>query len=45
MGLQTTVVARQWLSSDYVGTPTDTNAVMTQQQKNGVFYAVRAEML
>jgi hypothetical protein len=44
MGLQTTAVARQWLSSNYVGTPTDRNATIAQQQRNGVFCAVRAEM-
>jgi hypothetical protein len=28
MALQTTAVARQWLSSDHMVTPTDTNATM-----------------
>jgi hypothetical protein len=45
MAVQTTAVARQWLSSDRVGTPTNTNATVAQQQRNGVFCAVRAEML
>jgi hypothetical protein len=45
MVVQTTVVARQWLSSDHVGTPRDMNATIAQQQRNGVFCAVRAEML
>jgi hypothetical protein len=31
-----------WLSSDHVGTPTDTNATMVHQQRNGVFYVVCA---
>jgi hypothetical protein len=43
--LQTTAVARQWLSSDHVGTQTDTNATISQQQRKGVFCAVRSEML
>jgi hypothetical protein len=34
-----------WLSSDHVETPTDTNATVVQQQINGVFCAIRAEML
>jgi hypothetical protein len=38
-------VARQWLSSDHVGTATDTNATIAQRQRNDVFYAVLAEML
>jgi hypothetical protein len=38
-------VARQWLSNYHVGIPTDANATMDKQQKNGVFCAVRAEML
>jgi hypothetical protein len=41
----TTAVARQWLSSDHVGTPTDTNATIALQERNGVFCEVRAEML
>jgi hypothetical protein len=41
----TTAVARQWLSSDHVGTPTNTNTTIAQQQRNGVFCAVHAEML
>jgi hypothetical protein len=39
---RTTAVARQWLSSDYVGTPTYTNATTAQQQRNGAFCAVCA---
>jgi hypothetical protein len=35
----------QWLGSNHVGTPADTNATIAQQQRNGVFYAVRAEKL
>jgi hypothetical protein len=42
--MQTTIVAWQWLSSDHVGTPTDTNAT-SLQQRNGVFCVVCAEML
>jgi hypothetical protein len=45
MALQTTDIARQWLSSDRVGTPTDTKATTEQQQKKDIFCAVRAEML
>jgi hypothetical protein len=45
MSLKTTVAARQWLSSDHVGTPTDTNATIALQQRTGVFCAVRAKML
>jgi hypothetical protein len=45
MALQTTAVVRQWLSSDHVGTLTDTNGTIIQQKRNGVFCAVRAEML
>jgi hypothetical protein len=40
-----TVVARQRLGSDHMGTPTNTNARIEQKQRNGVFYAVRAKML
>jgi stage V sporulation protein SpoVS len=42
--LKTMAVARQWLSSDHVGTPTDTNTSVEQQQRSGIFCAVRAEM-
>jgi hypothetical protein len=35
----------QWLGSNHVGTPTDTNATMTQQQRDGVFCAIRTEIL
>jgi hypothetical protein len=45
MALQTAAVARQWLSSYHVGTPTDTKATIALQQRNGVFFAVLAEML
>jgi hypothetical protein len=44
MTLQTIVVASQWLSSHHVGTPTNTNATVAQQQRNDVFYAVLADM-
>jgi hypothetical protein len=44
MALQATTVARQWLSSDHVGTPTDTNATIAQQQRNSGFCVVRTEM-
>jgi hypothetical protein len=34
-----------WLSGgDHIGTPTDMNATMVQQQSNGVFYVVCAEI-
>jgi hypothetical protein len=42
MAQQTTVVARQWLSSVHVVTPTDERNNYTAA---GVFYAVRAEKL
>jgi hypothetical protein len=45
MALHTTAVARQWLSSDYVDTPTDTIAKIALRQMKGVFCAVRDEML
>jgi hypothetical protein len=45
MALQTTAVARKWLSSDHVGNPKDTKPTFAQQQKKGAFSAVRAEML
>jgi hypothetical protein len=45
MALQTTSVARQWLTSDHVGTPTDTNATISVQQKKGVFCEIRTKML
>jgi hypothetical protein len=38
-------VARQWLSSDHVGTPIYMNQTTAQQQRNGVFCMIRAEML
>jgi hypothetical protein len=40
----TTAVARECLSSDRVRTPTDTYATVAQQQMNGVFSVVLAEM-
>jgi hypothetical protein len=43
--MKTTAVARQWLSSDDVVSPTYTDATTALQQRNGVFSAVRAEML
>jgi hypothetical protein len=44
MALKTIAVARKWLSSDHMGTQTDTNAIIALQQ-NWVFCEVRAEML
>jgi hypothetical protein len=41
----TTAVANQWLSSDYVGSPTDANATIDTATDNDVFCAVRAETL
>jgi hypothetical protein len=41
----TTAVARQWLNSDHVETPTDTKATMSQQEMKGVFCAFGAEIL
>jgi hypothetical protein len=38
-------VARQSLSSDHVGIPTEVNATTELQQRNGVFYAVGAGTL
>jgi hypothetical protein len=31
-----------WLSNDHIGTPTDMNAAMVQQQWNSVFCVARA---
>jgi hypothetical protein len=45
MDMQTTADARQWLSNEHVGTPTDTNETIALQERNGVFWSVRAEML
>jgi hypothetical protein len=45
MDLKTTAVTRQWLSSDYVVTPTDMNTTIALQQRNSVFCAIRAEIL
>jgi hypothetical protein len=45
MALQTTAVARQWLSTNDVVNPTDMKATISLQQSNSVFYAVRAELL
>jgi hypothetical protein len=44
MALQKTAVIRVWLSSDHVVTQ-HMKAITALQQKNGVFYAVHAEML
>jgi hypothetical protein len=41
----TIAVARQWLSSDHVGISTGANAAIELQQRNCIFYLVRAEML
>jgi hypothetical protein len=38
-------VDRLLLISGHVVTPTDTNATIALQHRNGVFYAVRAEKL
>jgi hypothetical protein len=45
MALQTTAIPRKWLSSDHMVTPTDTDAIIALQQRNGVFCVVRAKML
>jgi hypothetical protein len=45
MVLQTMAFGTQWLCSDHVITPTDTNAAIALQQRSGVFYAIRGEML
>jgi hypothetical protein len=45
MALQKKAVARYWLSSDHMGTPSDTNATIALQQRKGVFCAVRAKVL
>jgi hypothetical protein len=45
MALQTMTVARQWLSSDHMIIPKDTNATIAQQQRSGVYCAVLAEKL
>jgi hypothetical protein len=37
-------LGHQW-DTTVIGTQTDTNTTMTQQQSNGVFCAIRAEML
>jgi hypothetical protein len=44
MVLQATVVVRQWQSSDHVVTPTEKNAKFALQQRNGVLYAVCADV-
>jgi hypothetical protein len=44
MGLQITAVAKQGLSRDHVGTPTDTKVIMALRKKKGIFCAARAEM-
>jgi hypothetical protein len=43
MALQTTAISIEWLSSDDVRTPTNTNEKMAQLQRNSFFCAVRAE--
>jgi hypothetical protein len=45
MAMETIAVARQWLSSNRVVPPKDMNATTALQHRNGVFYAVHAEML
>jgi hypothetical protein len=45
MALQRTAVVNQWQYSDNLEIPRETNATMTQERRNGVFFAVRAEML
>jgi hypothetical protein len=40
-----TAVARKIFSTENVGTPTDMNSTISQQQRNDVFCAVLAEML
>jgi hypothetical protein len=45
MVLLSMAVARQWLIIDHAVTITDTNVKIALKQGNGVFYAVRAEML
>jgi hypothetical protein len=45
MALQTTAFARQLLSNDHLETPTDTNATMVQQQRDGVLCRVRADVI
>jgi hypothetical protein len=45
MALQTMPIARQRPSSNHMGTPTDMNTTIALQQRNGVFCAVRADML
>jgi hypothetical protein len=45
MALQTTAIARQWLSNSHVETPTDMNATVAQQRRNGVSSAISAELL
>jgi hypothetical protein len=45
MAVQTTAIVRQWLSNDHAVIPKDTSATIALQQRNGVFYAVHAEIL
>jgi hypothetical protein len=45
MALQTAAIAGQSLRSNQVGTPTDTNATIAEQQRKSVFNAVHADML
>jgi hypothetical protein len=44
-GFKTTAVARKWFRSNRVIIPTDTKATTALQQRNDVFYAVRADTL
>jgi hypothetical protein len=44
MGLKKAAVAGKGLRCDRAVIPTDTNATIALKQRNGVFYAVRAEM-
>jgi hypothetical protein len=45
MALQTTAVASQWLSSDRMDIPKDMNEITALEHRNGVFCAVRADLL
>jgi hypothetical protein len=45
MALQTKAIARQRLSSDHVGTPTDNKEIIAQQERKDAFCAVLAEIL
>jgi hypothetical protein len=43
MALKSKAIARQWVSSDHVDTPTDKIVTTAQKQRNGVFSAVHPE--